>query len=401
MDANLGEPRFILDSQALKTNLRTIRRHLAAEVKLCAVLKADAYGHGATLIASAIAAAEAESPFQRVDQFAVATFDEAQQLDGFGKPIMLLRPVENAFLGRQREQIERAIVSGWTITLSRPTAADDVARIAMHLQKRASIQIMIDTGMSRCGVRCDDFAQTLERTLHHASLKLAAVATHFANADVPGDAFTSEQLRSFNRTIDEHPILESVPRHASSSGAIFFTPRAHFDMVRPGIALYGVDPTCRASTDRPLMPVGRLVAPIIAIHDLPAGQSVGYGQTWQSSSAARIAILPIGYADGYPRLASNKAVTMLHGRACGVVGRVSMDMCAIDITRCPEAIVGDDVTVIDSNPLSPASIYALARAADTIPYEILTRVGKRVLRVLTGVETDVTDDSRITSAPAD
>lgn len=96
--------------------------------------------------------------------------------------------------------------------------------------------------------------------------------------------------------------------------------------------------------------------------------------------------MSIGYADGYPRLASNKAVTMLHGKVCGVVGRVSMDMCAIDITRCPEAVVGDDVTVIDSNPLSPASIYTLARAADTIPYEILTRIGKRVTRVLAGVE---------------
>ncbi|MBC7782417.1 MAG: alanine racemase [Burkholderiales bacterium] len=390
MDANhsLGHPRFIIDAAALKTNLRTLRRHLAAEVNLCAVLKADAYGHGAALVAQAIAAAEAESPFLRVDQFAVATFDEAEELAEFDKPIMLLRPVENAFIGRQREQIEQAIKSGWTLTLASAAAADDIARIALHVHKRANVQIMLDTGMTRCGVQPADFGQVVERTLHHAALRLTAVSTHLVNSEVAGDAFTNRQLRQFKQAVDEYPIIESARLHAANSGAIFFTPRAHFDVVRPGIALYGVDPTGRACTNRALAPIGRLMAPIIAIHEIEAGQSVGYGQTWIAADRTRVAIIPIGYADGYPRSASNRAVMMLGDKVCGVLGRVSMDMCAINITSVPEPIIGDEVTVIDNNPFSPASVYQLARVCDTIPYEILTGIGRRVKRVLVNAEVE-------------
>lgn len=386
MDANhfLGEPRLLIDLSALRTNLRTIRRHLAPEVKVCSVLKANAYGHGAQAVAQGLMALEAESPFDRVDQFAVATFEEAHELDEFGKPIMLLRPVENAFVGRQRELIEHAIRAGWTLTLASAAAADDVARLAVHLQKRANVQIMVDTGMSRCGVACDGFSNLLERTLHHATLRLTAVATHFANSECAGDPFTTHQLRQFNRTLDEYPILESVPKHAANSGAIFFTPRAHFDMVRPGLAMYGVDPTGRPSTDRPLVPIGKLVAPILAIHELEVGESVGYGQTFVATEPTRIGIVAIGYADGYPRAASNRGIVLVDGKPCGIVGRVSMDMTAINLTRCPDVVIGDEVTMIDSDALSLASMYALTRATDMIAYEIFTGLGTRVKRSLVG-----------------
>ncbi len=395
MDANhfQGEPHLIIDAAALRTNLRTIRRHVAAEVKVCAVLKADAYGHGAANVARALCAIERENPFLRVDQLAVATIEEAYELRDFAKPLMVLRPIENAFLGRQRELIETAIRAGWTLTLSSAAAADDVARIAMHLQKRAGIQIMLDTGMTRCGVAMIDFANLLERSLHHASLKLEAVATHFANSELPGDPYTADQLRCFNRAINEYPILDSVPKHAANSGGIFFTPRAHFDMVRPGISLYGIDPTGRPSTDRALAPVARLAAPLIAIHDVEAGQTVGYGQSWIAPTRTRVGVLPIGYADGYPRSASNRAIMMIGGKLCGIVGRVSMDMTAINLANVADAVIGDEVTVIDNNPLSAASVYPLSRVADTIPYEVLTRIGPRVKRVLAGVEQH--DDSNI------
>lgn len=383
MDARLtqGEPRLLLDIEALATNLRTLRRTIGATVKLCAVVKADAYGHSAPLIASLIDEIEQAEPFVKIDQYAVATFDEAAAIHEFNKPIMLLRPLENAFLGRQRELIEHAIQSGWTMTLASAAAADDVARIAMHLQKRASVQIMLDTGMSRCGASNAAFDNVLERTLHHASLKLAGISTHFVNSEVGGDPLTSKQLRAFNSAIDRHPILENVPKHAANSGAIFFTPRAHFDVVRPGISLYGIDPVGRPSTDRPLKPVMKWTAPIIAIHDVQPGEGVGYGQAWTAIEPARVAIISVGYADGYPRSTGNRALMMLHDKPCGVVGRVSMDMTAIDVTRVPDATIGDEVTVIDNNPLSPASIYALATIAGTIPYEILTRIGNRVRRV--------------------
>ncbi|MGN6726347.1 MAG: alanine racemase [Tepidisphaeraceae bacterium] len=390
MDAKttLGEPRLLLDVAALETNLRTLRRTVPANVKLCAVLKADAYGHGAPLVARMIADIEARQPFLKVDQFAVATFEEAEQLHGFEKPIMLLRPIDNVFLGRQRQLLEQAILRGWTLTLASPAAADDIARVAIHLQKRASVQIMLDTGMARCGVSENAFDTLLERTLHHPSLRLAGISTHFVNSEIPGDPVTIQQLRRFNAAIDRHPILESIPKHAANSGAIFLTPRAHFDVVRPGISLYGIDPTGRPNVERPLRPVLKWTAPIMAIHDIAPGQSVGYNQNFTAIAPTRVAVIPVGYADGYPRAASNRAVMMLNDTPCGVVGNVSMDMITLDITRAGDVGIGDEVTLIDADPHSPASIYPLARAAGTIPYELLTRIGPRVKRVGIGMETE-------------
>lgn len=381
VNASAGETRLLIDAQHLTTNLRTMRRGVAADVKMCAVLKADAYGHGAAIVAQHLLDIESVEPFLKVDQFAVATFDEAYALREFTKPIMLLRPIENVFLGRQRELIEHALQMGWTLTLASAAAADDVARIALHAQKRAHVQIMIDTGMTRCGTPLDQFDHVLERTLSHASLRLSGISTHFVSSEVAGDPFTTRQLRQFSAVLDKFPLLEGVPRHAANSGAIFFMPRAHFDVVRAGISLYGVDPTCRPSVDRPLAPIGRWTAPIIAIHEIDAGQTVGYGQSWVAPSRTRVAVLPVGYADGYPRGAGNRAV-MKHGQTvCGVIGKVSMDMTTIDVTRVSDVAIGDEVTVMDGDPLSPASVYNLARAVDTIPYEIFTRIGARVKRV--------------------
>ncbi|HEX8342950.1 MAG TPA: alanine racemase [Tepidisphaeraceae bacterium] len=395
MDAKsfAGEPRLLLSASALATNVRTLRRQLAPTVKIVAVLKADAYGHGAVAVAEMLTAVEAAQPFVKVDAFAVATADEAAALTAFGKPLTLLRPVENAFLGRQRDAIELAVLNGWTLTLSSAAAADDVARIALHRGGRARVQIMLDTGLTRCGASPAEFQRLLERTLHHASLDLVGLCTHFASGESAGDAYTGEQLRRFNRVVAEHPILDGVPKSVANSGAIFFAPRSHLDAVRPGIALYGIDPTGRPAVDRPLAPIARWTAPVQGVFDVAAGQSVGYGQTWIAPERRRIAIVPVGYADGYPRAASNRAVMMLAGKPCGVVGRVSMDMTAIDVTSVGDACVGDEVVVLDDNPLSPASIYQLSRIADTIPYELLCRIGPRVRRVCVGVESVVAADS--------
>jgi alanine racemase len=300
--------------------------------------------------------------------------------------------VENAFLGRQRDAIEAAVAHGWTLTLSSAAAADDVARVALHRGGRARVQIMLDTGLTRCGATPAEFERLLERTLHHASLDLVGVCTHFASGESVGDAYTSEQLRRFNRVVDGYPILENVPKSAANSGAIFFAPRSHFDAVRPGIALFGIDPTGRPGVDRTLAPIAKWTAPVQQLFDVEAGQSVGYGQSWVAPEKRRVAIVPVGYADGYPRAASNRAVMMLAGRPCGVVGRVSMDMTAVDVTAVGDACVGDEVTVLDDNPLSPASIYALARVADTIPYELLCRIGPRVRRVPIGAEATLATD---------
>jgi alanine racemase len=172
-----------------------------------------------------------------------------------------------------------------------------------------------------------------------------------------------------------------LTRHAANSGGTFLLPDSHFDMVRPGLSLYGIDPTGAASMDRKLRPAMKWIAPLIGIKEVPAGTRVGYCHTWSASRPTRVGLLPIGYGDGYWHAFSNRAVVMLHNIACPVIGRVSMDLTTIDLTDMPQVAVGDEATLLDDDPLSPLSVYKLAEWAQTIPYEIVTRIGQRVTRV--------------------
>ncbi len=209
------------------------------------------------------------------------------------------------------------------------------------------------------------------------------MATHFASADEPQNPFNSEQLSRFvGATANLWAGKSSRPHlSAANSGGVFFQPESHLDMVRPGISIYGIDPMCRPSADRKLRPAMRWTAPLIAIRDVPAGRGVGYGQTWTSQHPTRLGLVPIGYADGYPRVLSNRGIMMAAGQPAPVVGRVSMDLTVIDLGNAPLATVGDEVTVMDSDPISPASVYRIAELAGTIPYEIFCRIGPRVRRV--------------------
>jgi alanine racemase len=191
-----------------------------------------------------------------------------------------------------------------------------------------------------------------------------------------------------------------VIRHAANSAALFFAPETHLDLVRPGIALLGIDPTGRPSMDRPLIPAMRWVAPLVGIQNIPAGTTVGYGQAWTAKRPTRVGLIPVGYADGYPRGFGNKAVVMVHGVPAPVIGRVSMDLTTIDLTDAPHSTIGDDVTLLDNDPLSPASVYRLAEWADTIPYEIFCGIGPRVHRVAVDEE-DADMDEAVDSTHAD
>lgn len=375
--------RILISRTALLHNVKVLRSRLAPAVRLCAMVKANAYGHDAAIVADALTnfcSDRLEAP--AVDAFAVVTFEEALALGSVQVPVMILRPVENALLGANRSAIVEAIRSDWILTVSSPAAADDLARIAMSINRRANVQVMLDTGCAREGTPPAEFPAVVRAIDAHPSLRLHAICTHFVSSEEPENPFTQEQLRRFNRATGElaasHPHLL---RHAANSGAIFFTPHAHLDMVRPGIALYGVDPSGRPHIDRPLRPVLRWVAPLAMIRQLQPGDCVGYNQTWRATRATRVGLVPVGYADGYCRAFSNTARMMIRDRAVPVVGRVSMDYTTIDLTDVPDAQAGDTVTVLDNDPLSPASVYALSELANTIPYEVFTRIGPRMTRV--------------------
>jgi len=384
MDAkySLGEPRCLISRAALLHNAALVRRTVGHGVKICAIVKADAYGHGAAFVADALcnfSTDELEGPL--ADALAVADLDEAAALPDVPLPLLVLRPVENAFLGRQRSKLEAAVRGGWSLTIAHGTAADDLARIAVACGQRANVQVMIDTGMSRAGCSLADFEGLLEKIFSLPSLRLAGIYTHFACGEVADHPYSTQQLSLFLE-VTSHGRGAKIPRHAAASGAIFALPSSRLDMVRPGISLYGVDPLCRPCMERPLRPVLKWTAPLIGIRSVGAGTTVGYGQTYTTKEPARVGLLPVGYADGYLRQFSNRAVVMLQGRPAPVIGRVSMDLTTIDLTQFPQANIGDEVTLLDDDPLSPASIYKLAEWGQTIPYEILCKIGPRVRRVV-------------------
>lgn len=382
MDARepLGLPHARISQAALLHNVKLLRRSLRPGVKVCAILKADAYGHDSTLIAQSLASAEGAAV---VDALAVANIDEAAALPQVSVPVLIFRPVENVYVGQERRRIEWAVRAGWTLTLCSAQAAGDVARIAMAMDCRARVQIMVDTGMTRMDALPCDLAGVFDAVCAHPSLQLSGLCTHFTSSEDAADPFNREQLARFTRAAAALPRALKLPvLHAANSAAVFFHPDAHLDMVRPGLSLYGIDPTLRPSVERPLRPVMQWVAPILMIKSIPSGASVGYNRTWTAGRDSLIGLVPVGYADGYMRCFSNRACMMVHNRRATVVGRVSMDVTAIDLTDIPQAQAGDQAIVLDSDPLSPASVYELARLGETIPYEIFCRVGQRIRRVL-------------------
>jgi len=392
MDARLfsGEPRVLISRDALLHNASLIRRSVGKGVKVCAILKADAYGHGAAIVADTLSnfsTAQFEAPL--VDALAVASIDEAERLPATILPVLILRPVENCFMGRQRSRIEQAVRKNWILTLCSAAAAQDVARIAASINRRAQVQVMLDTGMTRSGVLPEELAHVLETVQAHPTLRLISVMTHFASAEDLESGATQDQTRTLLAAIEPvRPLLTAtgagnITIHAANSAALFLSPQTHFDMVRPGLALYGLDPTLAPTAERLLKPALRWTAPLIQIHTAAAGTLVGYGQTWRAPQESRIGLIPVGYADGYSRSLSNQGMMMIHGQPCPVVGRVSMDLTTVDLTALPHAVVGDEVTILDSDPLSPASVYQIARLTGTIPYEILCGIGPRIHRVAT------------------
>ena len=391
MDAKqtLGEPRLLISRSALLHNAALIRRAVPAGTRLCAILKADAYGHSAHIVADALCNFSSDATDgPAVEAMAVANIDEAAALPDVKVPVIVFRPLENAFLGRQRSKLEEAVRNGWVLTLCSTAGAEDLARIALATGKRAAVQVMIDTGMTRAGVEPSHLNELLHRIESRPSLRLVGVCTHFSHSEEPRSRHTLDQLARFRSCID--PLAPAfngkVLRHAANSGATFFVPGSHLDMVRPGLALYGIDPTGSPTVDRALRPVMKWTAPLVGIRQVRRGTAVGYGQTWQAPRDTRIGLVPVGYADGYFRGYSNKAVMLLHGRPAPVVGRVSMDLTTIDLGEVPHAQIGDEVTLLDNDPLSPVSVYALAKWADTIPYEIFCRIGPRVQRVAVNPE---------------
>ncbi len=370
---------------AIRGNLRTLRRQVSAATPLCAAVKADAYGHGIDVVLPALAA-------EGVESLAVAHLEEALQLRSLGwtRPILCLgAPLCGSNEADCRLRAREAIAADIQCNVGSLDEARRLSDEAARMDRPARVEIKIDSGMGRMGTLPPNAAELLTEISACPHVIIEGVYTHFATADEPDPAFARQQLACFlelMRTLQARGA--PVPRfHAANSAAIFRLPESHLDMVRPGLAVYGY--WGGAPDDRPkeLQPAMRLVSRLVAVRRLLAGHSVGYGRTFHTSRDSIIGVVPVGYADGYRRALGNNAVVTVEARRgqprilTPVIGRVSMDQLSVDLTEVRDARVGDPVVLIDNDPAASNSVESLARQLGTIPYEIICALGQRIRRI--------------------
>ncbi len=361
-----------IDLAALDRNLRLIRAALPPHIRYVAVVKADAYGHGLPQAAGRLMHAGA-------DLFAVANVAEAAALRelGPGWPILILGPLlpeEDRFLS---ESDLAASVS----------TADEVRRfgaVGRESGRPVAVHLKIDTGMGRLGVWHEQAPALLELIAAEPSIRLAGVFTHFASPD-EDPAFTAEQRRRFLAVIEKCPGLR-VPGlyvHADNSAGMESMPGASpFNAVRVGLLQFGILPHPHSMLSQVhTEPVLSFHTRVGIVKDLPRGTTISYGRTRTLERDSRVAVLCAGYGDGFPRAMSNRAQVLLHGRRCPVLGRVTMDQTVVDVTDLPGVRCGDEVVLIGRQGAQEISASEFSAWADTIPWETLCSITKRVPRL--------------------
>lgn len=346
-----------IDLGAIRHNLGRARA-LAPSSKVMAAVKADAYGHGAVPVSQVLTQAG-------VDALAVACLEEALQLRAAGieTPIVLLEGVLSAAETRvaAAENLQIVVHAPWQLALLQALPA------ATSLQ----LWIKLDTGMHRLGFAADQAQAVYAAVQRQANWNLRGWITHLARADETGSPMTQQQVTRFERALKDLPGDRSI---ANSAGLIAF-PSSHSDWVRPGLMLYGASPfRNRSAADLGLRPAMHLHSRIIALHDIAAGEAVGYGATWRSQRPARLAVVAAGYADGVRRALPSGTPVGLHGQRVPMAGRVSMDMITLDVTAVPEAQVGDTVTLWGDG----VPVEEIAALAGTISYELFCGLTHRV-----------------------
>ena len=368
-----------INLEALRHNLRVVRKQAGA-ARVWAVLKADAYGHGAPAVARTL------ERDRRVDGFCVALLEEGVELReaGIVAPILLMG---GHFGNAHEEVIARGLVP--VVHDAEPIAAFARLVRAGIASGPIEVHLKIDTGMARLGVTMQALPALAARLAEYPEVRVRGLMTHLACAEDAADVETAEQIARFEEAtalLRRHGVNLDV-RHAASSAALL-RGQALFDAVRPGISLFGVSPRLGGGAGEPitkdLKAVMRVRTEIIAVRVLETGAPVGYGATWRAPGPARIATLPMGYADGLSRQLGNRGHVLVRGKRAPIVGAVSMDMAMIDVTAVEGAAVGDEVVVLgpQEGPLGRDAISAneLAERAGTIPWEILTSISRRVPR---------------------
>jgi alanine racemase len=360
-----------VDLGAIRANIRALRARLAADVHIMGIVKANAYGHGAVPVARAL---EEEG----VQMLAVALVEEGAALRqaGIRTPILVMGAMP-------ADEVATALHFDLQATVDDAAAAEVLEVQAAACGQSLAVHLKIDTGMHRLGVRAGDIRQAAATVSRMKHLVVEGAYTHFACADrEDGGELSGRQLRAFGQAIAALEASRVSPRlvHTANSAAIVAMGSAHFNMVRPGLAMYGIRPTDAARTV-PLKPALSLKSRVVHLTRVAGGEGVSYGHTWKAKRESVLGLLPIGYADGYRRALSNRGQARVAGRLCPVVGTVCMDAILLDLTDLPQPRVGLEATLIEADNDSPISAAAVAAQCGTIAYEIFTGLSERVPRV--------------------
>lgn len=354
-----------IDTSSVRHNLAAIRNR-AGNARVMAVLKANAYGHGAVEMARLLT--------PEVDSLGVGDSGEALELRdaGVSAPILIVGGIIPG-------EMPRVVANDIEVNLQTVQMAEDLNAEAARQKRRVRVHVKIDTGMGRLGMLPFEAVPFLHNMRRLKNLELVGLCTHLSTPYEENPAFTTRQLEHFNLAVELAQRLgyEDLTLHCSSSLAVWGRPDARFNMVRAGIALWGLLPGGEAGWEAELKPALTLKSRVMFLKDVPEGTPIGYNRTYYTPAPTRIATLPVGYNDGYRTSLSNRASVLIRGARCPVVGRVSMDYATVDVGHVPEVAEGDEAVLIGEG----ISVYDLARWAECIPYEILCGLGRRVARV--------------------
>lgn len=363
-----------IDLSAIGNNTRQVKSLVGPQVSVLASLKADAYGHGAVKVARTVL-------HNGASMLGVATVSEATPLReaGINAPILVFGYVP-------LWQMRAAVRLGLTITLYSVESAQALSRAALALGQTVKVHVKVDTGMGRLGIRAEqveEIVMLMREIRGLPGLELEGVFTHFAMADTLDQAHVRIQLARFQNVLQ---VLEAAGMrpplvHAANSAATIALPEAHFDMVRPGIALYGLDPSLEVRLPASFRPALSFKTQVAQVKIIPEGECISYGCTYTTERPTRVAVLPVGYADGFRRAPTNWGTVLIHGQEAPLLGRVCMDQCMVDVSHIPHTRVGDEVVLIGRQGQAMLTAEQIAQRLGTINYEVVSAILARVPRV--------------------
>ena len=365
-----------IDLNALRHNLLAIRKWVGPQIKILGIVKADAYGHGDYEVSRVLLN-------NGVEMLGIAILEEGIQLrdEGIKAPLLLLG-------GIFEEQIDSIMHYDLIPTVYDLKLAEVLSKKATYFNKKLKVHVYVDTGMGSIGVKYDKAVEFVKFVKNMKNLFIEGIFTHCSSSDEKDSAFTNLQIKKFRDVLTALDSMKvCIPlRHMANSGAILGYPEAYFNMVRPGLSLYGLYSSEDISRDIGIRPVMSFKTRIIHIKNMESGDVVGYGRTYRITKPTRVATLPLGYDDGYNRLFSNQGEVIIRGKKASIVGRVCMDQCFIDVTNIKDVSVGDEVVLYGSQAQESIPIESIAKQLNTIPYEVTCSISKRVPRIYTNKE---------------